>query len=191
MSAPFALELSAEGNTTDILIDVLVRKGILTQEEAVAIREEVEVVAAAEQKEVVETAVAAATKEVKATAAAAAVPMPKALDGLKLYGDARFRYQGEDVDDKDFRSRWRYRARLGADYSFADSPFSMGMRLETAAANDSTNVNFGGFFDKVGDGVNLGLVYLDYKTDTTHVSLGKHKNPFFIDGAWWDSDINP
>ncbi|MDQ8203933.1 putative porin [Pelagicoccus sp. SDUM812003] len=194
-SAPFAHQLHAGADTSDILIDVLVRKGILTEEEALEIRQEVEMVAAAAEAEIVENAVAAATQEAKATVASAApanaVPMPKALDNLKLYGDARFRFQGEDVDDNDTRLRWRYRARFGAEYGFAESPFSLGVRVESGSANDSTNNNFGGFFDKVGDELFLGLVYLNYEGENMEISLGKHKHPFTIDGAFWDGDINP
>lgn len=187
LSAPFSHELVAERDTADILVDVLVMKGILTVDEAAAIRQEVEVVAAAERERVVETAVAASAVR----SPAAAVPMPKALDGLKLYGDARFRFQGEDVDGADIRQRWRYRARFGADYAFKESPFSMGMRMETSSANDSTNANFGGFFDKVGDELRLGLAYLEYSGEEMTVSLGKHKHPFVVSSAFWDSDINP
>ena len=182
LSAPVSL-LAAEANTTDILIDVLVRKGILTDSEAKEIRQEVEAVAAAQQAEVVETTVA--------EAAVGAVPMPKALGGLKLYGDARFRYQAEDIDDADTRSRWRYRARLGADYDFRESPFSMGMRLETGEANDSTNADWGGYFDKSSDELRLGLVYLNYADEDMSLSLGKHTHPFAISSAFWDSDVNP
>ncbi len=190
--APFSLDLYAQRSTADILVDVLVRKGILTESEAGEIRQEVETVAAAEQAAVVSAVTTEVTTEFKNTGTfAPSVPMPKALGGLKLYGDARFRFQGEDIDDADTRQRWRYRARLGANYDFKESPFSMGMRLETAKANDSTNANFGGFFDKTGDELYLGLVYLSYEGEDFDVHLGKHKHPFKISSAFWDSDINP
>ncbi|MBC2604973.1 putative porin [Pelagicoccus albus] len=194
LGAPLSLELHAERDTADILVDVLVMKGILTEEEAASIRQEVAEVAAAERELVVESAVAAASTSAPvapSAPAANAVPMPKALDGLKLYGDARFRFQAEDVDDASTRQRWRYRARFGADYAFKESPYSMGLRLETSSANDSTNANFGGFFDKTGDEVRLGLVYMKYAGDDVTVQLGKHKHPFKISSAFWDSDINP
>lgn len=171
-------------STTDILIDVLIRKGVLTNSEAADIRQEVSIVAEAEQARALEAAVEAAAPR-------SSVPMPKSLDNLKLYGDARFRYQGEEVNDARIRNRWRYRVRFGADYSFRESPFSMGLRLETADANDSTNINFGGFFDKSDDALHVGLAYLDYSGENLSVTLGKHKRPFEISDAWWDSDLNP
>lgn len=119
------------------------------------------------------------------------IPMPSKLEKMKLYGDARFRYQAEEVNGADTRSRFRYRVRMGTDADFKDSGFSMGLRLETSEANDSTNNTFGGFFDKVGDGLFVGLAYLGWEGDDVEILLGKHKNPFVIDSAFWDSDINP
>ncbi len=119
------------------------------------------------------------------------IPMPSKLDSLKLYSDARFRFQAEDTDNKDTRSRFRYRLRAGVDAGFKDTGFSMGVRVETSEANDSTNSTLGGFFDKVGDGLFVGLAYMDWKGDNAKVSLGKQKNPFIMDHAFWDGDINP
>lgn len=177
----------AEDPTADLLIQVLVRKGILTESEATEIRREVAELSLASEE--------AIARETPVRAAPPPVAMPKSLDGLKLYGDARFRYQYESKQkpsgDSSYRSRWRYRARFGAEYDFANSPISMGARLETASANDSTNRNWGGFFDKTGDELYLGLLYGAYRTDLAEFHFGKHKNPFSIDGAWWDGDINP
>lgn len=119
------------------------------------------------------------------------VSLPKNVSNIELYGDARFRFQYEDVEDKDGRSRWRYRARLGANVKFDNPAYSMGFRLETGEANDSTNANFGGYFDKVGDELFLGLVFMKYTADDWDLTIGKHKQPFTIQKAWWDGDINP
>lgn len=124
------------------------------------------------------------------------ISLPKHVSSMKLYGDARFRYQYENAksfgsDSNKDRSRWRYRVRIGTDMDFKDSNFSMGIRAETAKGNDSTNANFGGYFDKVGDELFVGLAFLKYDTDDMTILLGKHKKPFKISSAWWDSDINP
>ena len=184
LSAPFLSHLPAQDDTTDILIDVLVRKGILSESEASEIRDEVAIVAEAQKAEVVESAV-------RAAASSSAVPMPKSLENLKLYGDARFRLQSEEVDSADTRTRFRYRARVGANYYFKESPFSMGLRMESSSANDSTNQTYGGFFDKTGDEVYFGLAYLKYAGEDMTISAGKHKHPFKISSQFWDSDINP
>lgn len=190
LSAPLSIDLAAERDTSDILIDVLVMKGILTEAEATTIRQEVEVVVAAEREEVVEAAVAASTAHVSSPVTDA-IPMPSKLDKLKFYSDARFRFQGEDTDSKDTRTRFRYRLRAGVDAAFKDTGYSMGVRLETASANDSTNATLGGFFDKAGDELFVGLAYLGWEGDDVEINLGKHKNPFVMDKAFWDGDINP
>ncbi|MDQ8198123.1 putative porin [Pelagicoccus enzymogenes] len=119
------------------------------------------------------------------------IPMPSKLDSLKLYGDARFRFQAEEINSGDTRSRFRYRVRAGADASFKDTGFKMGIRLETAEASDSTNATLGGFFDKAGDELFVGKAYLSYEGDDFEILLGKHSHPFTIDSAFWDSDIAP
>ncbi len=178
---------SQSESSTDVLLRVLVRKGILSEEEASEVRQEVSVVSQYEQAAIVEEAV----QEFQS----ASMPMPSNLSGLKLYGDARFRYQYENAEkisgENNDRSRWRYRARFGADMTFAESGFSMGARLETSSSNDSTNVNYGGFFDKAGDELYLGLAYLRYQNEVGDFYLGKHKQPFYLSKAFWDSDINP
>lgn len=138
-----------------------------------------------------------------------------AVKKLKLYGDVRLRYQWEDAEDSgagavnnNDRSRFRYRVRVGLDYKFADN-FRAGVRLETAEANDSTNVDFGGYFDKAQDDIYVGLAYLEYENsdlfamgggpksiadplvDYVNVRVGKHKHPFMLSKAFWDGDINP
>lgn len=178
-----AVPLSAQDGG---LLDVLVRKGILTDQEAEDLRAEM-------------------SKEMKVVA-----PNP-AVSQLRLSGDLRFRFQydndigevarGAAITNRDnARERWRYRVRFGADY-FLSNNWRAGLRLESGAANDSTNQNFGSFFDKTGDALNIGLVYAQYvannswfKTSELDLRFGKHAHPFLfegINGFVWDSDINP
>ncbi len=119
----------------------------------------------------------------------------KTVEKLKLYGDLRLRYQYENTRkqnnaNNNDRNRWRYRLRAGSDYAFNDR-WKAGLRLETSPANDSTNTDWGGFFDKTGDVIFLGLAYLQYADDALDIRIGKHKHPFLIGNAFWDSDINP
>ena len=183
--------MAEQDNQSDILIQVLVRKGILTQEEALEIKSEVSSIANSQAQANVAPPPAAKP----APAPQNYIALPSNLSGLKLYGDARFRYQYENArsqsGNNNDRSRWRYRARFGADYQFKESDFSMGMRLETGESNDSTTTNYGGFFDRTGDQLGLGLLYLNYKGDDWNISLGKHKMPFMLSKAFWDSDLNP
>ena len=119
------------------------------------------------------------------------IPMPSKLDSFKFYSDARFRFQAEDSDSSEPRSRLGCRLHAGADGGFKDTGFSMGVRLETASTNDSTSNTLGGFFSKVGDEIFAGKAFLQWEGDNVETYLGKHSPPFVIDSAFWDSGINP
>jgi len=183
--------IQAQNDTTDILIQVLLRKGILTEAEASEIRQEVSAVAQARKTEIVDAAVAQVERSY---ASAPSIPMPSQLSNLTLGGNARFRYHYENAESRsgenNDRSRWRYRIRLGSIYQFKESPYSLGVQLETATSNDSNNANFGGFFDKAGGGINLGRLYLNYRGDDWNITFGKHASPYYLPKMLWDGDLN-
>jgi polyhydroxyalkanoate synthesis regulator phasin len=183
-----AMTFAAVAQDSGALVDALVKKGILSDQEAEEIRADL-------------------TKEFSQTSAGK-LNFSSAVTQLKIYGDARVRYQWENKQDQTAgaastnnadRSRYRYRVRIGAEYALTDK-FKTGIQLETSLASDSTNANFGNYWDKQGDQANLGLVYLEYDdasgapfgiADQFNVRLGKHKHPFLISQAWWDGDLNP
>jgi hypothetical protein len=183
--------IQAQDDTTDILIQVLLRKGILSESEASEIRQEVSVVAEARKAQIVDAAVAQVESSY---ASAPSVPMPSKLSNLTLSGNARFRYHYENIESRsgenNDRSRWRYRIRLGSIYQFKESPYSLGVQLETATSNDSNNANFGGFFDKSGGGTYVGRMYLNYKGEDWNITFGKHASPYYLPKMLWDGDLN-
>ncbi len=190
--ASLALMLSAPvyGSSNDALLNLLVKKGIISQQEADSVRAEI-----AHEEQAQQTQIVQEVKKATAAAVPSKVEVAKTVEKLDLYGDLRLRYQYENArkqndENNNDRSRWRYRLRLGSDYHFTDA-WQAGVRLETANANDSTNANWGGFFDKNGDGLSVGLVYLQYTGDWLEARMGKHKHPFHISKAFWDGDINP
>jgi len=174
----------------DALLDVLVKRNVITQDDVASIKQEVAAKVAAKQ-----SSGAAAEPQTVEVIKDSRIDINDSVESLKFYGDLRLRYQFENaakqnIDDTTNRSRWRYRLRAGIDYEF-DSNWSAGLRVETASANDSTNANWGGFFDKQNDDLYLGLAYAQYSSEDMEITLGKHKQPFNISGAFWDSDINP
>src|SRR6266481_7406611 len=108
------------------LLDLLVRKKIITDQEAEEVRAEL-------------------TKESAATSAGK-WKLSTPITELELYGDARFRYEirnGENLSNDTLqRNRERYRLRLGLRGILADDWF-FGVRLETNTSSRSTNVTFG------------------------------------------------
>jgi hypothetical protein len=188
-----ALQAQGDGGP---LIDALVKKGVLSSQEGEEIRSEM-------------------LADYGSTPGGMLTYGSSAVKGLKLYGDARVRYQYDNnrpqgnlaataAGNDRSRSRYRYRARLGADYLFTEN-WKAGIRLETEQSATSTNANFGSGFNKADDTVFFGLVYLQYETSSPQVfgldvadyfdlRLGKHLHPFYINGVngfWWDTDSNP
>lgn len=162
------------------LLDLLVRKKLITEKEAEEVRAEL-------------------TKE-SATTSTGKWKLSTPVTELELYGDTRVRYEIRDGEtlsnDTQQRERERYRLRLGLHGILADDWF-FGIRLETGASSRSTNVTFadessGGPFNKGSDGVFVGQAFLGYKgfKDIT-LTVGRMSNPLVSTLMVWDPDINP
>jgi hypothetical protein len=174
------------------LLDLLVKKKIITDQEAEEVRSEL-------------------TKE-SASTAAGKWKLSTPINEIELYGDARLRYESrwgetgapnglDPRHDTLQRNRERYRLRIGLRGTLADDWF-FGIRLETSQNPRSSNVTFGddtsgssgpgGPFSKTSDGINVGQAYFGYKgfKDIT-LTVGKMPNPFVTTLMVWDADINP
>src|SRR6478609_2763426 len=178
------------------LLDLLVKKKLITDQEAEEVRGEL-------IKESAETS-------------AGKWKLSTPITEIELYGDVRLRYNydgGETksrgptagpapngiagADDWQERSRERYRLRLGLRGTLMDDWF-FGVRLETNNNPRSTNVTFGadsninGPFSKADDGVFVGQAYAGYKgfPDFTFTG-GRMPNPLVTTLMVWDPDINP
>jgi polyhydroxyalkanoate synthesis regulator phasin len=179
----FAGTMSILAEDSNALLDLLVRKKLITAKEAAEVRAEL----SKEEK----------VKETSAEKWKISTPITE----LELYGDARVRYEirnGDTVtNDTQQRNRERYRMRLGLRGTLADDWF-FGVRLETSTSARSTNVTFGddtsgnGPFVKNSDGVYVGQAYLGYKgfKDIT-LTAGRMPNPLVSTFLVWDPDINP
>lgn len=179
--------IPARAQDSGALLDLLVRKRLISDQEAEDVRAEL-------------------TKEISSTSAGK-WKLSTPITELELYGDARVRYEVRTAEtgspdtlnaigDNTQRNRARYRLRLGLRGTLADDWF-FGLRLETSQNPRSTNITFGGDsssgpFAKNDDGVNVGQAYLGYKgfKDVT-LTAGKLPNPFIVTSMTWDGDINP
>ncbi|HEV3409917.1 MAG TPA: putative porin, partial [Chthoniobacterales bacterium] len=178
--------IAAQGQDAGALLDLFVRKKIITDQEAEEVRGEL-------------------TRE-SAQTPAGKLKISNPVTELEIYGDARVRYEirnGQsgapstlvtNPDDLFQRNRHRYRLRLGLRGTLMDD-FLFGLRLETSASARSTNVTFGddaGPFGKGSDTVHVGQVYVGYKgfRDIT-LMAGRIPNPFVTTSMVWDGDINP
>jgi hypothetical protein len=174
------------GQDAGALLDLLVKKKLITNQEAEEVRAEL-------------------TKESTSTSAGK-WKLSSPITELELYGDARMRYDirsGENLSNDTLqRNRGRYRLRLGLRGTLTDDWF-FGVRLETSQSARSTNVTFaddtsttsgggGGPFAKGSDGISVGQAYFGYKgfQDIT-LTVGRMPNPLVTTFMVWDGDINP
>src|SRR5438477_1004073 len=181
----FAPSMPIFAQDAGALLDLLVKKRLISDQEAEEVRAEL-------------------TKEA-ATTSAGKWKLSNPNTELELYGDARVRYEyrgGETAGnvsqphDWQERERERYRLRIGLRGTLADDWF-FGIRLETSNKRNSTNVTFGGDggtgpFAKDDDGMFVGQAYLGYKgfKDIT-LTVGRMPQPLVTTLMTWDADINP
>jgi hypothetical protein len=177
----------SHAQTNNLLLDLLVKKGIVTQDEADKLKSEAESLGSNNPS-------ASSTKW-------------RIGDGIKsveLYGDIRLRYESRDVRtpvgghvDLD---RYRYALRLGLRGDLA-SDFYYGLRLETASnprspwvtfATSSSGIPYQGPFGKSTSGIDIGRIFIGWRPiSEVDIVVGKIPNPLFTTPMVWDSDINP
>ena len=167
----------------EMLLDKLVKKGVLTQGDADEIAKETKQAAAQKEK-------AEQQKKQEDTKTAG---FPDWVRTMKLGGDLRLRYQGEDTenDGTGTRSRGRIRLRFGAEAQPAEG-WTAGLRIATGSGDPrSTNNTMDNTFEM--DQIRVDLAFARYKP-LPWLSLvgGKFENPMFRPSdLLWDTDITP
>jgi len=183
----------AQASEMDILLNKLVEKGILTEQEGREIRSEVK----AEARQQAQAHKAEVRQEVS-EALEAEIPervasgkMPDWLRNTQWFGDVRVRYEGQFRTTDDDRHRERVRVRVG----FRTQPveqMEVGVRLATGGrgAPTSTNQTLTDTFDQKDFG--LDRAYLKYSPwKSLKVIAGKMANPFRATDIVWDGDVTP
>lgn len=157
------------------LLDLLVRKGLISDQEAEDLRAEL-------------------VRDFAANTSAGKLNLGSAVSEFKLSGDIRLRQQFEtqapqNTSISNDRSRTRFRFRLNGD-AILQKGWGAGFALETGQAADSGNQTF----ENGGDDYNLYLAraYVSYQLNDNWLFVGgKQRNPFYTTDLVWDSDINP
>jgi len=180
---------AAFGQSGDAILDLLTKKGVITQREANDAREQLDV------------------QNAQTVEAYNKVKVSSWVNNLQFYGDGRLRYEwrsgsgnnaGVGAYDNADLDRFRYRFRVGVKGDFTDN-FSYGLRLETATKGNSANVTMGGNALSGGpwakggnDAIELGQFWAQYKaSDWLTLVGGKMENPFMNTAMVWDGDLNP
>ncbi len=184
-----AMTLAGEtlAQSSDPLLNTLIKKGILSEDEARSIKAEAD----ANQSNNV------------------AIPESKwkissAIKSVELVGDIRMRFESRQAQTPDGGKvgldRGRYAVRLGLRGEAFDD-FYYGVRLSLAANPRSPWVTFGtstsgspyqGPFGKSTAGVNIDQAYLGWRPEKwADFTIGKMSNPLYTTSMVWDTDLEP
>jgi len=173
---------TAHGQAADSLLDLLVRKGIITDKEL------------KEMKEQVDGDMARAMNRANKTKVATWIDELKWSNDLRLRGEF---FDNEDQSNNADRLRFRYRLRLGFEAKFVDWA-TVGFRLASGATDDpvSTNETFDDMF--ANDPITIDLAYVTIRppqADWVTVTAGKMNNPIwqpsFNSPLVYDGDVTP
>ncbi|HDZ23590.1 MAG TPA: hypothetical protein ENH70_03515 [Desulfobacteraceae bacterium] len=179
----------------DVLINKLVEKGILSQQEAGQLLKEMQKEGSRQEtaeKVAKETAEKTVKKESQNWA-----NIPKWVEKIQIKGDFRLRYQYQDKDLNDGttfkRNRGRYRYRLYVKYPILDN-LKVGFSLASGTGDPrSTNQTFTNSFEV--PKINLYTAYIQYRPiKQVKIIGGQFKNPVYFaskQDLTWDTDIRP
>ena len=166
---------AARAQSDSALLDALVKKGVLSDQEAKEIRTD-------DAKEY-------------ATTPAGKLSMGDYIKNLTFYGDGRLRFDSYaqnnyNSNSKNVNDRFRYRVRLGADYTYSDN-LKAGVELTSGTADDTANQTLGSTFTDAS--INVGRIYIQYApTDWLTLTGGKFANPWYTTtDMTWSNDLNP
>jgi hypothetical protein len=177
-------------NTADPLLDLFIKKGFVTQQEAEQVQAEAEF--------------NRTNQFANVTPPSSQWKITKGIQKVELFGDVRLRYEDRYAADPFGNSidlqRWRYSVRIGL-HGQAFDDFYYGLRLETGANPRSPWVTLGtstssgvyqGPFGKSTDGINVGQAFIGWRPwDWVDVTVGKMPNPLFTTPMVWSGNLNP
>lgn len=183
LSAALLTSSAAFAQSSDAILDLLIKKGVINQREANDVREQLD--------QQTQQAVEMYDK----------TKVASWLDTLKWSGDLRLRAEYFDNDDQantTDRWRFRYRLRLGLEAKMA-SWTTVGLRLASGDANDpvSTNETFDDTFQK--DPIQIDAAYVIIRPpawDWVSLTAGKmlaapYYHPNFNSPLVYDNDVTP
>jgi hypothetical protein len=175
-------------DTTDPILDLLLEKGMITEDEAARVKAEAEAIHTNEISQLPQS-------------------KWKISDGIKsveLFGDVRLRYEDRQAMDptggKIDLQRYRYAVRVGVRGEVSDD-FYYGLRFDTSENPRSSWVTFGtsssgipyeGPFGKSESGIGVGQAYLGWHPESwVDITVGKMPNPLYTTPMVWSPTINP
>lgn len=177
--ASVIMAASAFAQDSGPLLDLLVKKGVVTDQEAENLRAEL-------------------SRDFANNSSAGKLNLSSSLSEMKLSGDIRIRHQYETQAPAvasgsptvtNERTRERFRFRFNGDFALQKG-WTAGFALETGQAGDSGNQTFAGANDDYS--IFLARAFIGWQLDRNwSFVLGKQRNPIYTTDLRWDADINP
>jgi hypothetical protein len=175
-------------DTRDPLLDLMIEKGMLTQEEARKVRMEAD----------------AMRTNAAAISSASKWKINQAFKSLEIYGDLRLRYENRQASAPDGSrielNRERAALRVGLRGEVVDD-FYYGFRLDTSPnprspwvtlGTSSSGVPYQGPFGKSTYGLDVGQLYIGWRpSGWLNLTVGKMDNPIYTTSMVWDTDFAP
>src|SRR5262249_14956770 len=176
----------------DPLLDLLLKKGFITEDEAAKVKVEADALRAA------------GTTNAMPPISESKWKISDAIKNVELFGEMGLRYEQREVKTvgggKIELDRGRYELRLGLRGEAFDNIY-YGVRLDTGANGRSPWVTFGtsssgvpyqGPDGKSSATIYVGQLYIGWHPENwVDVTVGKMRNPLFTTTMVWDRDINP
>lgn len=171
----------AQAQDSSALVDALVRKKILTPQEAENIRADL----------------------IKENSSADKIKLSGPITQLSLYGDLRLRYQYANLDPQfdptvangdpghgNQSSKFNFRLRLNGDFKLGPNWFG-GVQLTTNQNSDTGSQTYDNGFSNYP--MYVSRAYMGWKNDADWLTVvaGKQPNPFYTTDMVWDPNINP
>jgi hypothetical protein len=167
--------------TSDLILKLLIKKGIITQQEVNELKAEV-----AKEKPPVP---ASLEKRVAELERQQKEELPAWVKNLKLKGDLRLRNEYIDNDRGKDRNRQRIRFRVGAK-SKINEQLKIGFGLASGSSDTPTSTNQTLEQEFQSKNIWLDYAYARYEpAEWLQLIGGKFKSPFFHTDMLWDSDI--
>jgi len=182
---------AARAGEVDILINKLVEKKIITQDDAAQLLDEMQKERSRQNEEIKTVAVEAAKEEAKNNKTA----LPNWVENMTISGDVRVRYQTDDVTGSPARERWRIRLRTGVESKVNDQ-WKAGFGIATPGGTDGTDPNTRNWTlskEFEAPALRLDYAYVQYmpNKDLT-MTAGKFKNPLWTTkDLMWDPNVRP
>jgi hypothetical protein len=116
------------------------------------------------------------------------------IDGIKLTGDARFRYNNVDMGAAGENDFYDARLRIGATWMNKSEDWEFGVGIEAGSfAGNESNYVYGAFpsvsFES--QGLFLDYAYAAHHMDAFTLIVGQMHNPFVTTNMLWDEDVRP